>query len=66
VARALRQLSSGKEPEEVIGFLAHTLTNKLLHVPSERMRQAGRDGRSEILVAANELFRLSRSAESRS
>jgi hypothetical protein len=30
------------------------------------MRQAGRDGRSEILVAANELFRLSRSAESRS
>jgi glutamyl-tRNA reductase len=66
VARALRQLNSGKAPEEVIGFLAHTLTNKLLHAPSERMRQAGRDGRSEILVAANELFQLSRSAESRS
>jgi glutamyl-tRNA reductase len=66
VARALRQLNSGKAPEEVIGFLAHTLTNKLLHAPSERMRQAGRDGRSEILVAANELFQLARSAESRS
>jgi glutamyl-tRNA reductase len=66
VSRAIRQLQAGKPPEEVVGFLAHTLTNKMLHAPSERLRRAGREGRSEILEAANELFQLSRSAESRS
>ncbi|MGA7978655.1 MAG: glutamyl-tRNA reductase [Chromatiaceae bacterium] len=66
VARALRQLQSGKAPEEVIGFLAHTLTNKLLHTPSERLRQAGREGRAELLEAANELLQLTKSADVRS
>jgi len=57
LAKARRQLQGGKPPEEVIGFLAHTLTNKLLHGPSVRLRQAGREGREELLAAANELFR---------
>jgi len=56
LAKARRQLQGGKPPEEVIGFLAHTLTNKLLHGPSVRLRQAGREGREELLAAANELF----------
>jgi len=56
--RALRQLETGKAPAEVLNFLAHTLTNKLLHAPSTRMRQAARDGDAEILEAANELFQL--------
>jgi glutamyl-tRNA reductase len=59
LAKALRQLEGGKPPEEVVGFLAHTLTNKLLHGPSARLRQAGRDGQDELLEAANELFQLS-------
>jgi len=57
LAKARRQLQGGKHPEEVIGFLAHTLTTKLLHEPSVRLRQAGREGREELLAAANELFR---------
>lgn len=56
--RAQRQLEAGKAPAEVLSFLAHTLTNKLLHAPSTRLRQAARDGDAEILVAANELFQL--------
>jgi glutamyl-tRNA reductase len=58
LAKALRQLAGGKPPEEALGFLAHTLTNKLLHGPSSRLRQAGREGQAELLEAANELFQL--------
>ena len=56
--RSLRQLEAGKPAEEVLSFLAHTLTNKLLHAPSARLRQAAREGNAEILVAANEIFQL--------
>jgi glutamyl-tRNA reductase len=66
LAKALHQLESGKPAEEVVGFLAHTLTNKLLHGPSARLRQAGREGRGELLEAANELFQLNEKSETRS
>jgi glutamyl-tRNA reductase len=58
LARALHQLHAGKSAEEVLGFLAHTLTNKLLHTPSVRLRQAGREGNVQLLDAANELLQL--------
>ena len=58
VERAQRQLAAGKAPEEVVCQLAHLLTNKLLHSPSVRLRRAGREGRNELLDAANELFQL--------
>jgi len=61
---ALRRLESGRPPEEVLGFLAHTLTNKLLHRPSARLRRAGREGESDLLEAANELFELASKADS--
>jgi glutamyl-tRNA reductase len=56
--RAKRQLEAGKPAADVLSFLAHTLTNKLLHAPSTRLRQAAREGDAEILEAANELFAL--------
>jgi glutamyl-tRNA reductase len=56
--RALKQLRNGKSPEEAMGFLAHTLTNKLLHTPSAQIRQAGFDGQMELLDAANTLFQI--------
>jgi glutamyl-tRNA reductase len=58
VERARRQLAAGKPADEVVCQLAHTLTNKLLHSPSVRLRRAGREGQSELLTAANELFQL--------
>jgi glutamyl-tRNA reductase len=60
--RALRLLVHGRSPEEALDYLAHTLTNKLLHTPSARMRRAGMDGRPELLIAANELFQLQKSS----
>ena len=56
--RARRQLACGRSPDEALAYLAHTLTNKLLHNPSTRLRRASMDGRAELLIAANELFQL--------
>jgi len=56
--RAIRQLNNGKSPEQTLQFLAHTLTNKLLHTPSAQIRQAGFDGEMELLEAANTLFQI--------
>jgi glutamyl-tRNA reductase len=66
LAKALHQLEIGKPPAQVAGFLAHTLTNKLLHGPSARLRQAGREGQDEILQAANELFQIGKKSGSSS
>jgi glutamyl-tRNA reductase len=55
--RALRQLSNGKEPEEVLQYLAHTLTNKILHTPSAQIRQAGFQGQQSLLKAADTLLK---------
>jgi glutamyl-tRNA reductase len=65
VQRARRQLAAGRPAEEVIAQLAHTLTNKLLHSPSVRLRRAGREGRDELLNAANELFQLQKEQDGR-
>jgi len=59
---ALRQLQSGKDPEQVVQELARQLTNRLLHTPCEQMREAGYNGRIELLDAASELFQLNSSA----
>jgi len=56
LTRALRMIENGKHPEEALRFLAHTLTNKLLHTPSTRLREASSAGHTELLKAANTLF----------
>jgi glutamyl-tRNA reductase len=58
IQKALQQLNKGKSPEEVLQFMGHTLTNKLLHTPSTQLRQAGFNGQMELLEAANTLFQL--------
>lgn len=58
VAKALKQLDHGADAEMVLQKLAHNLTNKLTHAPSAQLRQAGFDGRDEILDAARLLFQL--------
>ena len=56
LAKARKQLANGQEPERVLEFLSHTLTNKFLHQPSTRLRQASEDGQHDILELAQELF----------
>ena len=58
LAKAQRMLDCGKSPEEALAFLAQTLTNKLLHTPSAKLREAGSNGQRELLEAANALFQL--------
>ena len=57
---ALRRLERGNDPADVLQWLAHSLTNKLIHTPSTRLREAGMDGQEELLEAARELFQLKR------
>ncbi len=59
VANALKQLNNGKDAQHVVNELARQLTNKLIHKPSIQIKQAGMDGRSELIDAAIELFDLS-------
>ncbi len=58
VELAVRQLQAGKDADQVLGELARQLTNKLIHTPCARMKQAGYDGQIELLDAARELFSL--------
>jgi glutamyl-tRNA reductase len=58
VKKAKRMIDNGKSPYDVIDFLAHTLTNSLMHEPCVQLRQAGYDGRDELVAAARELFNL--------
>jgi len=56
LAKAKKQLSAGQPAEEVLNYLAHTLTNKFLHHPCTRLRQASQDEREDILKIAEDLF----------
>ena len=49
-------LAAGRDPGEVMEFLAVTLTNRLMHSPSQRLREAAERGDVEIIRAARELF----------
>jgi len=56
LAKAQHLLQTGRSPEQALEFLAHTLTNKLLHTPSATLRQAAQQGDGELLQAAERLF----------
>ena len=56
--KAKRMLAQGNDPEKVLTQLARGLTNKIVHTPSAQMKQAGFDGRSDLLDAARELLDL--------
>lgn len=58
VSKAQRMLARGVPPEEVLSQMARILTNKLIHSPSTHLRQAGFEGRSEVLAIAREIFDL--------
>ena len=56
--QAQRMLASGREPQVVLEFLASTLTNRLLHSPSQRLRDAAAQRDAELIAAARVLFGL--------
>lgn len=64
LARAQAMIAHGKSPDEALAFLANTLTNKLLHTPSVKLREAAAQGDAELLRAAARLYGCPASDES--
>jgi glutamyl-tRNA reductase len=56
LGRAQEMLARGKSADEVLAWLAHSLTNRLLHAPSSNLRDAAQRGDAELLTAAERLF----------
>ncbi|HMB60299.1 MAG TPA: glutamyl-tRNA reductase [Xanthomonadales bacterium] len=57
VVRALKRLQAGHEPEQILTQMANTLTNRILHEPTQRLREAAEEQKYEILKAADWIFR---------
>ncbi len=64
LSRAQQMLAQGKPADEALRYLAHTLTNKLLHAPSARLRQAAQRGELDLFRAAEQLFQGAEAGES--
>jgi len=56
--KARRRLAAGDAADEVLQTLASGLTNRLIHQPTARIREASVEGRSELISAARELLGL--------
>lgn len=56
LGKARHLLANGRSPDEALQFLAHTLTNKLLHVPTRELHAAAERGDADLLRAAERLF----------
>jgi glutamyl-tRNA reductase len=56
LARARAQLAAGMPPEAALDYLAHTLTNRLLHAPTVALREAAVIGNGELARAAEKMF----------
>lgn len=59
LAQALQQLQQGQDAEAILRRFARQLTNKWLHHPTLKLREASADQRHELLGAAVELLNLS-------
>ncbi len=54
--QAQKMLKAGRPADEVLSYLADTLTHRLMHTPSQRLREAGEQGDLELIRAAQKLF----------
>ena len=54
--QAKRMLAAGRSSEEVIDFLANTLTNRLLHTPMQALRQAAESDGHDLAQALRRLL----------
>ncbi len=54
--RALHQIRAGGDPEAAVRQLSNTLTHRILHGPSTRLRQAAEEQHDDVLRAADWLF----------
>jgi len=58
--QARHMLAAGRSPDEVLEFLSATLTNRLIHAPSQRLREAAETGDDAIVDAIADIYHLDR------
>jgi glutamyl-tRNA reductase len=58
--QARRMLAAGRSAEDVLEYLSTTLTNRLMHAPSQRLRDAAETGDAEIVGIIADIYRLDR------
>ena len=58
--RALRRLSRGEDPQRVIEYLSHALTNKLLHAPTHALNYASEDEREQLAEVLRRVYQIRR------
>jgi glutamyl-tRNA reductase len=56
--RALRRLSKGDDPQQVLDYLSRALTNKLLHAPTHALGHAEPEDRKQLLGILSRLYNL--------
>ena len=56
--KAKKQLHAGDDPMQVLDEFSHAFIKKLLHAPSVQLRQAGVEGRLDLLRLAKQLFSI--------
>ncbi len=56
--KALQQLKRGQNAEETLNAMARNLTNKIMHQPTIKLRQAAYNNQLDLLLFAKELFEL--------
>lgn len=56
--QARQRLAQGEAPEQVLRFLADTLSNRLMHAPTARLRQAANEGQEQSIREIHALFGL--------
>jgi glutamyl-tRNA reductase len=58
--QARHMLAAGRSTDEVLEFLSTTLTNRLIHAPSQRLRDAAETGDEQVIEAITDIYRLDR------
>lgn len=54
--KSLRDLENGADARELLRKMAKGLTNKLLHSPTQQLKQAGVEGRHDLIAFSQQLF----------
>jgi glutamyl-tRNA reductase len=58
--QARHMLAAGRSADEVLDFLSATLTNRLIHAPSQRLREAAETGDDAVIEAITDIYHLDR------
>ena len=58
LAKAMTYWENTRDPQATLTYLAHHLTNKMLHDPTVKLRQAAYEEKMELLLLIKELFNI--------